>query len=263
MDPDSAFVDRLFSMTDLLIDLGNTALKWTVSSFPDDPSTFIHQGRDQLPEELQERWLSLKPRKVVGCMVSSENLALSMIKFFNRHQIPWEWLHSERRFDGSFHLVNGYDDYEQLGSDRWHAAIGAASLVPHEPFLVIHMGTATTVDTVLPDGDCMFFKGGRILPGPSMMFDSLLKGTRCRPGHIGSESEFPTNTADAMSTGILEAHLGVIDRAVSAVIRAGFSAPRIFFAGGAAPLLAPYIKREYPQAVQQHNLVLRGLALRA
>lgn len=250
-------------MTDLLIDLGNTALKWTVSSFPDDPSTFIHQGRDQLPEELLERWLSLKPRKVVGCMVSSENLALSMIKFFNRHQIPWEWLHSERRFDGSFHLVNGYDDYEQLGSDRWHAAIGAASLVPHEPFLVIHMGTATTVDTVLPDGDCMFFKGGRILPGPSMMFDSLLKGTRCRPGHIGSESEFPTNTADAMSTGILEAHLGVIDRAVSAVIRAGFSAPRIFFAGGAAPLLAPYLKREYPQAVQQHNLVLRGLALRA
>ncbi len=250
-------------MTNLLIDLGNTALKWTVSSFPDDPSTFIHQGRDRLAESLLDQWLAIKPSRVVGCMVSSENLALSMIKFFNQHRIPWEWLHSEKRFDGSFHLINQYDDYAQLGSDRWHAAIGAASLVHDKAVLVIHMGTATTVDTVLPEGENLLFKGGRILPGPSMMFDSLLKGTRCRPGHIGLESEFPTNTADAISTGILEAHLGVIDRAVGAVEKAGFHNPKIFFAGGAAPLLAPYIKREYPQAVQQHNLVLRGLALRA
>ena len=250
-------------MTDLLIDLGNTALKWTVSSFPDDPSTFIHQGRDRLPEDLLDKWLAIKPRKVVGCMVASENLAFYMIKFFNKHGIPWEWLHSEKKYEGAFTLLNRYDDYSQLGSDRWHAALGAASLVPGEAFLVIHMGTATTVDTVLPQDGKMVFMGGRILPGPSMMFDSLLRGTHCRPGHIGFESECPTNTADAMSTGILEAHLGVVDRAVRFMTRSGFPEPKIFFAGGAAPLLAPYIKREYPQAVQQHNLVLRGLALRA
>ena len=158
-------------MTDLLIDLGNTALKWTVSAFPDDPSTFIHQGRDSLPDSILEKWLALRPSRVAGCMVSSENLALFMIKFFNRHRIPWEWLHSEKEYDGSFRLVNGYDDFAQLGSDRWHAAIGAASLVQGNAVLVIHMGTATTVDTVLPEDDRFVFKGGRILPGPSMMFD--------------------------------------------------------------------------------------------
>ena len=38
---------------------------------------------------------------------------------------------------------------------------------------------------------------------------------------------------------------------------------KIVFAGGAAPLLAPYIRARFPQAVLKHNLVLRGLAQQA
>lgn len=247
-------------MTVILVDLGNTALKWATSDDPESPRTFVHCGADSLPENLMNDWLTVKPERVVGCMVSSEHLALSMTKFFNRQKISWDWLHSEPVFEGKIRLFNRYENYHQLGSDRWYAAIGAASLWEGEAVIVVHMGTATTVDTVVPCQGGQEFLGGRILPGPAMMFDSLIKNTKCRPGGIGVRKQFPISTSDAISTGILEAHLGVIDRAVHAVVERGFD-PKIVFAGGAAPLLAPYIIEEYPQAVLKHNLVLRGLAM--
>ena len=36
-------------MTTLLIDLGNTALKWTPIEEPDNPHTIIHKGSNGLP----------------------------------------------------------------------------------------------------------------------------------------------------------------------------------------------------------------------
>ena len=62
---------------------------------------------------------------------------------------------------------------------------------------------------------------------------------------------------------MLEAHLGIVDRSLASLHRRGFDDPCLLFAGGAAPLFAPYIMQEYPQAVIKHNLVLRGLAMRA
>ena len=128
----------------------------------------------------------------------------------------------------------------------------------------MHIGTATTADVVIPEDDkTQAFIGGRILPGPSMMTEALLTKTRCRPGRIGVRSDFPTNTADAITTAVLEAHLGIVDRSLASLRKMGFDDPCLLFAGGAAPLFAPYIMQEYPQAVIKHNLVLRGLAMRA
>ena len=84
-------------MTVLLIDLGNTALKWATLDSPDEPHTYVHGGSDTVADSLLEVWLSLKPSRVVGCMVSSETLALTLTRFFNQHGIVWEWLHSEER----------------------------------------------------------------------------------------------------------------------------------------------------------------------
>jgi type III pantothenate kinase len=252
-------------VTALLLDLGNTALKWATYDKPEEPHAYMHCGNDVVPDELLHSWLNLKPARVVGCMVSSEKFAFNITRFFNSQNIKWDWLHSEREFRSpSLTIVNRYDNYEQLGSDRWHAVIGAASLYPGEPIVVVHIGTATTVDVVVPEGDgVQAFLGGRILPGPSMMNEALLTKTRCRPGRIGVRADFPSNTADAIATAVLEAHLGLVDRTLTALGRMGFESPRMLFAGGAAPLFTPYLMQEYPQAVIKHNLVLRGLAMRA
>ena len=205
----TAFNKSRKTVTALLLDLGNTALKWATSNKPEEPHAYVHCGNDVVPDELLHKWLNLKPERVVGCMVSSEKFAFNITRFFNAHGIKWDWLHSERVFQGcDFSVVNKYDNYEQLGSDRWHAVIGAASLYPNRPILVVHIGTATTADVVIPEDDkTQAFIGGRILPGPSMMTEALLTKTRCRPGRIGVRSDFPTNTADAITTAVLEAHL--------------------------------------------------------
>lgn len=246
-------------MSTLLIDLGNTALKWASMEAPDQPQTYVHHGMEWLPDSLIQTWLSLSPKRVIGCMVSSEKLAMSLTNFFNQHAIQWQWLKSEKLFNGKFKLCNSYENYHQLGSDRWHAAIGAISLYPDEALIIAQMGTATTVDCVIPFRDGYKYIGGRILAGPSMMLTALTQNTSCRPGQMGCLSDFPKNTADAIFTGVVEAHLGVFNKAYESMQKQGFE-PKIVFAGGAAPLLAPYIKQEYPQAVLKHNLVLHGLA---
>ena len=166
-------------MTALLLDLGNTALKWATSDKPEEPHAYVHCGNDVVPDELLHKWLNLKPERVVGCMVSSEKFAFNITRFFNAHGIKWDWLHSERMFQGrGFSVVNKYDNYEQLGSDRWHAVIGAASLYPNRPILVVHIGTATTADVVIPEGEkTQAFIGGRILPGPSMITEAFDENT--------------------------------------------------------------------------------------
>lgn len=249
-------------VTILLVDLGNTALKWSTSEDPGNPHTYVHSGATAVSEELLRTWMDLNPTRVFGCMVSSEALALSLTKFFNRCQINWEWLQSEKTFEGPFFLENAYSNVHQLGSDRWHAAIGAVSLFPNEALLVAQLGTATTVDTVIPTEKGMQFLGGRILAGPSLMVSALTSATQCRYEKVGESVAFPLNTVDAISTGIIEAHLGVFELARRAIREKGFE-PRIVFAGGASPLMAPYITKAFPNAVQMHNLVLHGLALRA
>lgn len=249
-------------MSTLLIDLGNTALKWAWADSPEHDQTYVHHGRDLLPDELQQLWIRLRPQHVIGCTVGSENVAFAATRFFNTHGFGWSWLKAQKQFRGSFVLNNRYDNVQQLGADRWFAAIGAVSLFPGRAILVMHMGTATTVDVVMPETNGLGFLGGRILPGPTMMLDALLTHTGCRPGGVGLPQDFPSNTADAIATAILDAHLGVIASSKRAVEEKGFS-PVLVFAGGAAPMLAPYILKHYPHAVLKHNLVLYGLAAQA
>ena len=39
--------------------------------------------------------------------------------------------------------------------------------------------------------------------------------------------------------------------------------PSFVLAGGAVSRFAPYLQKEFPNSIIKHNLVLRGLALRA
>lgn len=54
-------------MTTLLIDLGNTALKWTPIEEPDNPHTIVHKGSTHFKEELYELWLNMRPKRIIGC----------------------------------------------------------------------------------------------------------------------------------------------------------------------------------------------------
>ncbi|MEG0822515.1 MAG: type III pantothenate kinase [Burkholderiaceae bacterium] len=248
-------------MNAMLIDIGNTALKWAWADSPAAPQTVVHVGLADLRPALRERWAGLAPHRVLACSVASDLVVHAVADALAGCRI--EWQRAQARFEGPFTLVNGYREPLALGTDRWHAAIGAASLHPGEALLVVHVGTATTVDSVVPEPDgSLRFAGGRIAPGPVLMRDSLARGTARLPHASGVRVDFPDNTMDAISTGVLDAQAGLVERAARAMRAAGHP-PRLLLAGGAAQEIAPLLLPEFERAEVEHNLVLRGLALRA
>ena len=54
----------------ILIDVGNTALKWATLEDPDNPHTIVHSGEGHFKKELYELWESLNPSYVLGCTVA-------------------------------------------------------------------------------------------------------------------------------------------------------------------------------------------------
>ncbi len=251
-------------MTILLIDLGNTALKWTVLSEPDNPHTIVHRGMSHFKNELFATWLDLKPTRVIGCTVAAPNIAFALTKFFNEHGISWEWVSAQPEFVGqNFVITNHYENYRALGSDRWYAAIGAASLGIESSLLVSHMGTATTVDSIVYEGESRYrFEGGRIAPGPSLMKMSLARDIPHLNTELVGYNAFPKNTGEAIMTGIIDSQVGLLFRARERMIHEG-QYPYTILAGGAAKWIAPYVQEVIPDVNLRHNLVLHGLAAKA
>lgn len=149
-------------MKTILVDLGNTALKWAVLGNEHEPHTVVHRGAPESLHDLYEVWQCEAPDAVLGCTVAAPKLAFSATKFFNACDIPWQWVHSLPTFRcAQWELRNNYLHPELLGADRWCAAIGAIDSAPAEAILIVQLGTATTVDAVLRESERHYvFLGG-------------------------------------------------------------------------------------------------------
>ena len=187
-------------MKTILVDLGNTALKWAVLGNEHEPHTVVHRGAPESLHDLYEVWQCEAPDAVLGCTVAAPKLAFSATKFFNACDIPWQWVHSLPTFRcAQWELRNNYLHPELLGADRWCAAIGAIDSAPAEAILIVQLGTATTVDAVLRESERHYvFLGGRIAPGPTMMQQSLVNGTAALTSDIGLWQSEPRLTKDAI-----------------------------------------------------------------
>ncbi len=249
-------------MGTILVDLGNSALKWSTLDNPENTTTFIHESSGLIDKKVKEDWQALKISAAYGCTVGSDWLTHSTSSFFKNRGIPFRWFKAEDSFRSEFELENSYEHPSLLGADRWFAAVGAVSLHPNEALLVCHLGTASTVDSVIPIAEGKYkFLGGRIAPGPAMMRTGLAGGTSHLPRAIGQVADFPTNTIDAITTGIIDSQLGLIDRAVKKMEEIDGN-PRILLAGGAAGQIAEFVLKEFDKVDVRHNLVLQGLSVK-
>ena len=247
-------------MASILIDLGNSALKWSLLDDPENPFTYVHESSGILDEKIKDKWQELGVKNAYGCTVASDWIAHSTKNFLSSIGAQCTWFTAKKEFTGDFILKSNYDHPELLGADRWFAAIGSVALHKDEPLLVCHLGTASTIDSVIPTGIGEYvFLGGRIAPGPAMMREGLARGTSHLPRAFGRRTDFPTNTIDAITTGIVDSQLGLIERAVRELEGIG-ATPKILLAGGASKVVAPYIQQEFDNVDIRHNLVLHGLA---
>lgn len=233
----------------LAIDAGNTRIKWGMH----DGTRWTAGGAVANSDvvRLHDAWKVMPaPLKVVVSNVAGELIRSEVTVLLARWRVAPQWVVATANQCG---VVSHYENPAQLGCDRWAALIGARHL--HSgPAVVVMGGTAMTVDALTGDGR---FLGGLILPGLSLMAESLsLKTAGIRVEH-GKAQTFPTNTRDAVWSGALLASAGAIDRMRQALEGAGEANPTVLLSGGAAEELEPLVQGPCRRV---DNLVLEGLA---
>ncbi len=248
-------------MTILLVDVGNTRVKWTSlkNGKLGRMHAFAHAGKPHAMLAVAR----IAPRdttRVLAVNVAGARLARGLAAAIRaRFGVAPEYVASAR---AGFGVRNGYREVWRLGADRWVALVGARDLVPRQALLVVSVGTALTVDAVSAGGR---HAGGAIVPAPSTMIASLLGGTagiarraRGAPARKTTRKLWAADTAGGLEAGAVYAAAAFVDRAVAEAATELRSRPVVLLTGGAAAALRPHIKsvaRVVP------DLVLRGLAV--
>jgi type III pantothenate kinase len=235
----------------LLIDAGNTRVKWALAAPDAPPGQWLREGAATHGEldQLAAGWRQERITRAVASNVAGAEVRESLQRMLPSIAIDWFVSNAQRAG-----VRNGYRNPSQLGSDRFAAAIGARALEPGKALVVATCGTATTIDALSADG---VFLGGMILPGLGLMASSLARNTAQLP-HIAPGDAVPAgfadNTDDAILSGCLAAQAGAIEHACGLL-----GASLCILSGGAAHYIAPALSARSCAARLVDNIVLVGL----
>lgn len=184
----------------LLLDGGNSQLKWA----------WVHGG--QIGEigrapyrdlgKLGEEWRARSDgiSRIIGSAVCGE--AKKALVAAQLPQ-PIEWLASMPQGLG---IRNHYRNPAEHGADRWFNALGARRFSSHA-CVVVSCGTAVTIDALTEDNH---YLGGTIMPGFHLMKEAMAQKTANLNRPIGRVYPFPTTTANALASGMMDAVCGSI-----------------------------------------------------
>lgn len=233
----------------LLVDVGNSRCKWAVVQ----DGVWVQQGVAGNTEwvALQHAFAALPQQsRILVSNVAGEAMQQRLSKIFSAWNCTPEFVVACAEQCG---VRNGYQRPEKLGSDRWAALIAAWQQV-QGACLVVNCGTATTVDALSAQGE---FLGGLILPGVSLMQNSLATNTAQLMAEQGTLQDFPRNTADAIHSGMMRATLGAIAHQFG-LLRSRHAGVSCLLGGGAAAAVQPHLDLPLQRV---DNLVLKGLQI--
>lgn len=233
----------------LLIDSGNTRLKWAVldQGELDQVNAVVHNDANALAE-LKNKWVELPPPEVIVISSVSRNTSqLTSLLVELWPNCALKFIQSPSMAHG---VTNAYQTPSKLGVDRW-LAIVAAKCEYMLPLCLVDCGTAITLDCIDAEG---LHLGGMIMPGWGLMQQSLYKGT----ANLGvCHDKYPlglaNNTQAAIFNGKLAAIKGFIDSGMAGSMQ-------LILTGGDAEFIQESLQLT---AILDFNLVLKGLALEA
>ena len=275
-------------MNALLIDIGNSRIKWRIVDtrvdwpLTDDAADNAHDNDTRSAAEsgwwdladlsqLESRFFKL--REYALDAIDLSNVAEADVEIAIKKALYTTWgdvpISSLTPSANQCGVVNGYRDPSQLGPDRWAAMLGAHALFLDQHLLVCNLGTATTIDLLVANsGGRARFAGGLILPGVEVMRRALARDTARLPLARGEVLDFATGTDDAITSGIAAAQSGAIARAVRHAQRRIAIHDRerdessrllCILAGGGARTIAAHLD-DFDVAIRiVPDLVLRGL----
>ena len=236
----------------LLVDIGNSRLKWCVDSEEGMTTGHAIDYRcDHFMENLYHAWKRLPtPTTLAISSVSSQKIVLQLTSFA---QDIWPTIHIVIAQSSSARLsvTNAYSQPEKLGIDRWLGLIALRHYYTGTS-CIIDCGTAITIDYLDKNGVHL---GGLISSGLQLMKQSLSKGTEDLPLiKANSSAELAKSTEAAISLGTLYAAAGLIEKTLH-----HFShCDNIILTGGDAELLANHLDLKL---IIEPDFILKGLAL--
>lgn len=247
-------------MGDLLIDIGNTRIKWARL----EQGTLQPQSASPHADWTAQTFVDtvLDPacqfhRVLVSNVAGPRMAEVVRAALAQARQVGPEFVISTAAAGG---VRNAYSQPAQLGADRWLAIIAAHAL-ERGAVCVVSVGTAMTIDGVEAQGRHL---GGLIIPGPDLMVSSLLRNTSdiARRAEQGSTSDsfFADNTLGAIRQGAALAAAALIERAVEIMRRELNETPKVFLTGGASARLEGSLALAHRHVP---DLVLQGLAVLA
>jgi type III pantothenate kinase len=233
----------------LLIDIGNTRIKW---QYRDEKN--VISSNSVLVENFMDLDLTeIKSLKKVIVSNVNHSVVLDKVKENLSH---FDCLIIEVTSESNEYLINDYTDQLTLGVDRWLTAMGAWKIYG-EDSIVINAGTAITIDLIQIDQERnAHFRGGMILPGIAISLGILNNSTNLIDTEIG-QSQYPSlNTKDAVTTGILTS----IQGAVNLVCKKLPSDLPILLTGGDADLIYDQSEEDWKSRIKiESNLIFEGL----
>jgi len=236
----------------LLIDQGNTRLKWVLAR--DGEITEESAGQGDLEAFMQafRTETSIHPGSVLLSSVAGGEEARALVDFCeSRWGIEAQLLEStEQRGE----VRNAYREPKMLGVDRWLAIVGAVARYG-KPAVIWDLGTAATLDAVDEAGQHL---GGMIYPGPATMLDSLSRDTKLKvPPNLENSAVTPgRSTSSCISNGVYAAQVGALNQFLRKVSEEMSGAPMLLVTGGAASQILPRLDFEY---IHDPLLVFRGM----
>jgi type III pantothenate kinase len=242
-------------MSVLLLDVGNTRLKWLrLGEHGSRRGAILHRDRpwEAVLDELLEEHEA--PAAVALANVAGQTVEQTLAQWVGSHWPDALW-YVARVQAQACGIVNAYREPAGLGIDRWLAMIGARAVVGL-PACVIDCGSAVTIDAVDGAGR---HRGGVIFPGLRLLNESLREGTGLRPQRDSDSEEFPPrDTVAAIDQGCLRGLAGAIEHLVVELSGELGDETRRVVTGGDAARLLPLLGSRF---TLQEDLVLEGLEL--
>jgi len=239
---------------DLLVDIGNTSIKWATRDGPrlGPMGSALHHGA--LPIDVLAVWDDfIGIDQIIAARVGPKSVLDAVA---NIGHARWYCCSRQIETTAEAHGVRiAYTEPARLGVDRFLALIAARDLAGQRPVLIVDAGTAVTYDLLDAGGSHL---GGLILPGMRLMRDSLLNGTQI-PRYEPTDADTPwaADTGEAVAAASIQAPSALTERLKRRLQDHAGTEPAVFLTGGDAERLLPALTVE---ADLLPDLVLRGLS---
>jgi type III pantothenate kinase len=237
----------------LLIDVGNTRIKWILVENSYDEAV-VQYGSI---EKLAKAFVAID-RAETKILLSAVNQIEDLQQLVRANGFDKIIVAKSQASEAG--IVNSYEQPERMGVDRWLAMIASYQLQSlgddKQGMIVVDAGSALTIDVLNQEG---VHQGGYIVPGLKMAETALFSNTEQvkrydesvpTGNQYGALNKLGNNTVQCVEYGVINQHVALIEQ-----VTRQYPEYKIMITGGDGDLLASF----FPAATVDENLVLKGL----